>query len=392
MSAPREWNHKMLVNYNIQTSNSDSINDDLLSNEEKAKRVMNSLLHVVPTFDTEHWSEIFMFMEVDKTLGKTSSPSVYRAVYKTAAITIIANLAKQYNWQFAIDGNAIYIYDEEFWIEIETQLLKHFLNNIANKLGVPRWIASEAKFIDDLYKQLEPEGFFEPIVHPNATLLNLRNGTLRIDLKGVTLKPFNRLDFITHQLTYEYDQNAVNYEWLDFLDVVLPDKHTQKTLQQSLGYLFTKDLKLEKAIFLYGTGSNGKSVIFEVLTGLLDSGMITNYSLNSLTHIAGYHRSGLNNKLINYGTDISMKHMDHGIFKQLVSGEPVEVRQIYEKPYIMKNYAKMIFNLNKIDDADVESTLGFFRRMVFIPFEITIKKSNKIKLFIKRSLRINQVF
>lgn len=179
----------------------------------------------------------------------------------------------------------------------------------------------------------------------------------------------------------------MNNQWLGFLDMVLPDKDTQKTLQQSLGYLFTKDLKLEKATFLYGTGSNGKSVVFEVLTGLLDSKMITNYSLNSLTHVTGYHRSGLNNKLINYGTDISMKHMDHGVFKQLVSGEPVEVRQIYEKPYIMKNYAKLIFNLNKIDDADVESTIGFFRRMVFIPFEITIKSEDQDKNIHKKILQ-----
>lgn len=82
-----------------------------------------------------------------------------------------------------------------------------------------------------------------------------------------------------------------------------------------------------------------------------------------------------------------MKQMDHGIFKQLVSGEPIEVRQIYDKPFIMRNYAKLIFNLNKIDDADVESTIGFFRRMVFIPFEKTIQKENQDKALHKKILQ-----
>lgn len=197
---------------------------------------------------------------------------------------------------------------------------------------------------------------------------------------------FDPHHFMTHQLDFKYGPHAINQPWLDFLNDVLPDKDTQKTLQQSLGYLLTRDLKLEKAIFLYGTGSNGKSVIFEVLHGLLSSDMFTNYSLESLTHSNGYHRAGLNNKLINYGTDISMKKIEHGIFKQLVSGEPIEVRQIYQEPFIMKNYAKLIFNLNKIDDADVESTIGFFRRMVFIPFEKTISKEKQDKNLHKKIL------
>ena len=46
----------------------------------------------------------------------------------------------------------------------------------------------------------------------------------------------------------------------------------------------------------------------------------------------------------------------------------------------MKKYAKLMVNLNRIDDANVESTIGFFRRMVFIPFEQTIAREQQDKL------------
>lgn len=358
-----------------------------LSNEEKAKRVLNLLIEVAPSFNKAGWEMIFEQMGVNSTIGITDSISVSRLTYKNAAIRIIVDLAKKHQYRLAKDGNSIYVYNDEFWIEVDSKIIYHFLGTITSKLGVPTWLASDYRFIGELYKQLEPAGFFEPMEHKNVTLLNLQNGTLHIDLDGIRMKPFNHQNFLTHQLDFTYDPYAENELWMAFINTVLPDPDTQRTLQQSIGYLFTRDLKLEKAIFLYGTGSNGKSVIFEVLSGILSPQMVTNYSLSSLTDAKGYHRSGLQNKLINYGTDITMKHMDHGMFKQLVSGEPVEVRQIYEKPFVMKQYAKLIFNLNKIDDADVESTIGFFRRMVFIPFEKTITPEQQDKNLHKKILQ-----
>lgn len=356
--------------------------DTSITDEEKAKAVLSSLLTVVPTFNKQGWHQIFDEMGASETIGAVDSVKTY----KNATIKMLMELAKQHGWQLAKNGNTIFVYDKEFWIEIDTDIIKYFLGQVALKTGVPRWLASDATFINDIFKQLLSAGFFEKMKSQNTTLLNLKNGTLSINENGINLRPFFPKDFLTHQLNFEYDPTAVNHLWLDFLNTVLPDKDTQKTLQQALGYLLIRDLKLEKAIFLYGTGSNGKSVIFEVLHGLLSSDMFTNYSLESLTHSSGYHRVGLNNKLINYGTDISMKKIDHGLFKQLVSGEPIEVRQIYQEPFIMKNYAKLIFNLNKIDDADVESTIGFFRRMVFIPFERTISKEEQDKKLHKKIL------
>jgi putative DNA primase/helicase len=168
--------------------------------------------------------------------------------------------------------------------------------------------------------------------------------------------------------------------------MVLPDKDTQKTLQQSVAYLFIRDLKLELVFFLYGIGANGKSVIFEVIRGLLAPEMMSYYSLVHLTNKLGYQVADLHNRLINYGSDASLKNIDPAVFKQLASGEPIGTRQIREKAFTMKNYAKQIYNVNKLDDADVENTGGFFRRILTIPFEVIIPKELQDKNLHKKLL------
>ncbi len=354
------------------------------SGEQKVKAILNAIILLVPTYDERLWHEEY-YRLTGKTIGGSNKVAVGK-FYKVAIIEKLFEIADNKSWFLAKSGNQIYIYNGQFWIEIDPDDLMQFLKTVSLKLGVPKWLSAEVDFIKTLYKQFFLSGFFEKMIQPNETLLNLNNGTLKICLDGIKLSKFNPADFLTSQLDFNYEPKAKNQLWLDFLDEVLPDKETQKTLQQALGYLFIQDLKLEKAIFLYGTGSNGKSVVFEVLRGILSNDMMTNYSLESLCDSKGYHRSGIHNKLINYGTDITMSKIDHGMFKQLISGEPIEVRQIYEKPFIMKKYAKLIFNLNKIDDADVETTIGFFRRMIFIPFETRILPEKQDKNLHKKIL------
>jgi putative DNA primase/helicase len=94
-------------------------------------------------------------------------------------------------------------------------------------------------------------------------------------------------------------------------------------LAEYLGYVFVKhgsrSLKEEKALILYGTGANGKSVFFEIVSALLGDQNTCNYSLQSLTDSSGYYRAKLANKLVNYGSEINGR-LESSLFKQMVSG------------------------------------------------------------------------
>ena len=141
-------------------------------------------------------------------------------------------------------------------------------------------------------------------------------------------------------------------------------------------------------MLLYGSGANGKSVFFEIVNALFGRENVCNYSLNSLTKTDSYQRAELGNNLINYGSEINGK-LEAAIFKQLVSGEPVEARQIYGKPFMLRDYAKLIFNCNELP-KDVEQTNAYFRRFLIIPFNVTIPEEEQdkelAKLIIKDEL------
>jgi putative DNA primase/helicase len=83
----------------------------------------------------------------------------------------------------------------------------------------------------------------------------------------------------------------------------------------------------------------------------------------------------LTGKLLNYASEISTK-LDTPRFKQLVSGEPIEARQIYGKPFILENYARMMFNTNVLP-KDIEVNMGFFRRFILLHFDQTISEQEK---------------
>ena len=346
------------------------------------KNILNTFIQKLPYFDIKNWFKIAEELDAAKSLGKV----IPTKIYKIAAVKFLINYAKEFNLLLAKEGSTLYIYNGTFWDKIDENFVKLFLSMACIKLGIPKCEAFDTKFAKELFEQLYSNGFFKKMNYPDITLINLKNGTLKIGLDGIKLLIFNPYDFLTYQLDFAFDITAINYEWINFVNDVLPDKNTQRTLQQALGYLFIQGLKLEKMIFLFGTGSNGKSVIYEVLNGLIGDDLITHHPLEILTNPKSYHKTDLANKLINYGSDIKLDKINPAELKVLASGEKTQVRQIYQAPFIMSRYAKFIFNINTIDNAKVESTIGFFRRMVFIPFDTTIAPEKQDKFLPHRIL------
>jgi len=295
--------------------------------------------------------------------------------YRILVVQQVLDVAKTNNWGLCRNQDFIYAYNGNYWSLVEKTEMQSFLGLAAEKMGL-RWDKARAyNFRKELYEQfLETANFFEVKNH-SSILISLRNGTFEINNGSRTLRQFDQNDFITYQLPFSYEPNKKAPMFQKFLDEVLPDQDRQLVLSEFLGYLFTTGLKLEKALILFGGGANGKSVVFEIISALLGRENICNYSLNSLTQSNGYSRAMLANKLVNYASEIN-GNLEASLFKQLVSGEPVEARLPYGRPLIIKNYAKLVFNSNVLPQT-VENTNAFFRRFIIIPFDQTIKEENQ---------------
>ena len=292
------------------------------------------------------------------------------------------NFAEKNCWGLCKNNDFIYLYNGTFWAEIDKETFQKFLGEAAEQMGVAKFSARFYQFREQLFKQFLSTAYLPtPQSNKDTVLINLKNGTFEISPTGTNLRAFDRSDFITYQLPFEYNPLAKSPLFEAYLNRVLPDKERQRVLAEYLGYLFIKHgsnaLKEEKALVLYGMGANGKSVFFEIVNSLLGVENVSSFSLQSLTNDNGYFRAKLANKLVNYASEIN-GNLEASIFKQLVSGEPVEARLPYGQPFILKQYAKLIFNCNELP-KDVEHTNAYFRRFLIIPFDVTIPPQEQDK-------------
>ena len=306
---------------------------------------------------------------------KLESFKINQKHYLVLSIDHLLEFAKEKRWGLCKNHDFIYLYNGNYWASLDKEEFQKFLGETSKKMGVPKFSAKHFQFREHLQKQFLSTAYLPtPQTDNNKVLINLMNGTFEISPQKTILRAFNSKDFITYQLPFNYDPEARAPIFQKYLDEVLPDIERQKVLAEYLGFVFmkhgNKTLKEEKALVLYGSGANGKSVFYEVVNALLGEENTSNYSLSSITDEKGYHRAKLANKLVNYASEINGK-LEASVFKQLVSGEPVEARLPYGQPFTLKNYAKLIFNSNELP-KEVEHTNAFFRRFLIIPFDVTI--------------------
>ncbi len=341
--------------------------------------INNKLLKQIITYNSKKiFGEIINNIEPVDFREYTGMEKLQKKHYLVSIVEIFIKKIEQMGYDVRMHNGSFFLYNGSYWERIEDFSMKSILGKVALKMKLNKFDAKLHQFRDELYKQFqsEIEGFDER-QNEDKTLINLLNGTFEITETTQKLRPFNKNDFITYQLPFSYEEKKDAPLFMQFLNRVLPDETLQTVLAEYLGYVFVKTnvLSLEKVLLLYGTGANGKSVLFNIVNALLGKENVSNYTLQSLTNTSGYERAMIGDKLLNYASEINGKMETH-FFKLLISGEPVQVRLPYGKPFIMTNYAKFIFNTNVLPQGG-ENTHAFYRRFIIIPFRETIPEKEQ---------------
>jgi len=265
------------------------------------------------------------------------------------------------------------IYNGAFWELIDDDELKSTLAKFSELGGLSIEAARHFEMRDTLFKQLKS---VVPVIYSKALpafkSINLLNGTLKFEDRKVSFEPHNKDDLQLYQLPINYDPHAEPLKFYSFLDRVLPEKDKQLVLAEFIGSAFDPTFKHEKVLLNYGSGANGKSVFFEIIYRLFGPLNVSSHSLTNLTDQNGVYRFDLANRLLNFSTELSRK-MESDVFKQLASGEPINARRLYENPIIIEKYARLVFNCNELPPVS-ERTKAYFRRLLIIPFDVTIPK------------------
>ncbi len=302
-------------------------------------------------------------------------------LYIVAIIYEVIHALKKLNLGACILHGAIYIYNGKYWEVVGDEEVKRILSDVSVRLGYYQPAnARVSGFRDKLFKQFNWDAVTEAVIPTNdRILINLNNGTLEVKADKVTLSPHDRNDFMTYVLDYDYDDTATSPIFDTFLNKVIPDAQTHKGLQEFTGHIFSQGLKMEKCAVLYGSGANGKSVFFEIISAMVGTKNMSSKGLGMLCQLGDRgdnHRSETENKLVNYSSEINATGSDIDMFKTYTSEEPVSARRLYKDVYTFRPTAKLIFNANKLPTV-TEKTDAYFRRFLIFPFNITIEEEDQ---------------
>ena len=287
------------------------------------------------------------------------------------AVSEIRKAFKEYKIEMAFFHSRFYVYTDDYWNEINDESIEIFLRDFCKKFYATKINFHTSTFYKALKETFRDDLRIIPETDDDRVLLNCMSGTLEFDKKGFTEREHNIKDYLTYKLNYNYNENATCPRWDSFLDEMLPDKTHQLLLHQYIGYAFTNHLKLEKALFLYGDGGNGKSVVQEVMTELLGKENTSSVSIGKLTKDPNTIIL-IEGKLLNYCSE-NEKTIDPTMFKTLVSGEEVLGKKLYSDIRPVTNYAKIMFNMNSLPDIKDESQ-SFVRRLLILNFNKKPKK------------------
>ena len=204
-------------------------------------------------------------------------------------------------------------------------------------------------------------------------IINVLNGRLNLKTGDLTPHTPDALDF--QQINAAFDKTAY-CEALDHMLVRIfcRDGQLYKLFEELLGYCLLKNCRMQQIFIFFGDGNNGKSTLLRVITSFIGTGNYTTLSLQDLE--TTFRPAELENKLVNLGDDIPYTTIkDSSRLKSISSGENVLVERKNKDPFILRNYATLIYTTNKMPHVN-DKSYGFYRRLTLIPLDARFSKDD----------------
>lgn len=203
----------------------------------------------------------------------------------------------------------------------------------------------------------------------------LLNGYFNIDtLKMEGVQP--KLKF-TYNFDLMYQPSTKGTLFQEKLEEILPDKLSRDRLLIYMAYCLTSSVKYQKALMMYGNGSNGKSFVMEVLHALIGLRKSTLVDLQKMGE--KFNRILYMGKLVNFSDDLSKSGLaDLAFFKTFTGFTLISGQFKGETPIVYTNKCKLICGCNMMPPVPDDTTDAFWRRWVIIVFRQTFKGDKRI--------------
>lgn len=253
--------------------------------------------------------------------------------------------------------------------KLEDELKLHFRDFKRSEM-----VSLTADVIEDLKKRDRNKPSLNETMKPE--LVGFKNGTFNF-MSG-KLQESCPDDYLFNRLPYnlvECDETLVTEDWLEFL---VGD--SKQALMELIGYLFYRSYEPIQKFFIFTdldvkgnkSGNNGKSTVLNFIRKCLGD----NVSGVAMTALASstdrFSRAQLVDRYANLSGELEDKYISEGsTLKMLTGNDTFTVENKGKDPFEYRNYAKLIFNANKLPNYSDKSN-GFERRIEIIPFGKTL--------------------
>ena len=279
---------------------------------------------------------------------------------------------------YAVDGGLIHTWTGSHWSVTS--------DDIACKQAY-RWIAAAEPrdaTAENAKKAVNSAKLWLPdVVKESADIvIPCMNGYVQVKDGKVELTSPDKSLGLKHSLICEFQPDfgpATQFE--KFLEMILPDTAVRSRVQEYIGYTLTSDARYQKAQLWLGSGANGKGVLANIVQKLH-----RNTAAIRLDALDGFSLSVLLGASLIYVDEVPKARINEQILKSLIAGEKIQIDRKYETPLSTHIRGKWLVLGNHLP-AITDHSIGFWRRWDIIPFNVTIKESERDPLLANRIIR-----
>ena len=295
------------------------------------------------------------------------------------------------------DENLWYVYNGKFWeADIQKTNMMKLTKELANtmKTITKSYVSSDSNYGKQLLQAVKRLGNIhtkqsmitasqcevarmKKDYNTRRDILIVKNGV--VDLRTGELLDFSP-DYYSTQAVVDINYNPKAGEptrFLQFLDEIFAgDKELVEYLLRFLGYCLTGEVKESKFLICYGSGANGKSVLFNLIRDVM--GMYSD-SMAPSGILKKRNSDGPNSSVMKIRDtrmvtiDELQKYdeLDTGLVKNITGGasEKINVREMYGRAQSFEFAFKLILNTNFLPRLNwMDNAMN--RRVVVIPFGV----------------------
>jgi len=205
---------------------------------------------------------------------------------------------------------------------------------------------------------------------PKPNFLAFKNRT--IDLSNKKIIKHSPLHYATNAIPHDYVHDATCPIFDDALDTIFDcDDDVIATFWEMMGYLlyYGEHYPLQKIFIFYGAGSNGKSLILDIIRYMLGE---DNYAGARLDEISGeFGASHFYGKMLNISPETELSApANTALLKSITGGDSVLTNFKHKNAFTAKYYTKFIIAANTLFPM-TDTSHGMFRRLHIFPFTQT---------------------